>query len=612
MSGDPTIPAPPLSPEAFLSSGWREALAASEKRQCWEYFVRLCERAEALEKEGRSGEAATLKAIARACHMTLKPSDPEGPLVPLYEGERGRTTALDDFGPSELDLFAAVLDEIDDTELQARLGDVLWLRCRDGRAGLKAAAAYLASSKALLQADQLVASDATIRRALDIAAHLGRQNQAYTAASTELIALARQLAAAGERKKCIGILRALIHHGEGDPAEVAPMMQEWALGATDEKDWIWAQHWWELARKYSALGKDGDGVERARRGSAATFVRQAEDEEAKGPGRQGVAAHWLHAAVHALRQVKSCRSERERLTARALALQEQSLDEMGQFRHTFDLTELLEAAESAVTKPTLREALVALACLVTPSAVSDLEDQVREQARVAPFSHMLGAIGVDKGGRVRSRKRAMPLGTEVGAAVAFRARVVEQANHHQTIHAIVVDRIRSHILDQHFLPGEEMAQLAWASPFIPPGRELATSRGLDLGLRGDYATSAHLLVPQLEHALRWHLNRVGVLTLTHDQDGVQRERNLKQLLAMEGLEGFLDRDTIFDLQALLVEEVGPNLRNEVAHGLLDDGQLRAWPPKYFWWAVLRLCVLPLVSSDPRERDRSSAHDAEGP
>ena len=52
-----------------------------------------------------------------------------------------------------------------------------------------------------------------------------------------------------------------------------------------------------------------------------------------------------------------------------------------------------------------------------------------------------------------------------------------------------------------------------------------------------------------------------------------------------------DDDLIFDLQGLLVEHHGSNLRNETAHGLLDDGQMGTEEAMYLWALTLRLCLM---------------------
>jgi hypothetical protein len=54
-----------------------------------------------------------------------------------------------------------------------------------------------------------------------------------------------------------------------------------------------------------------------------------------------------------------------------------------------------------------------------------------------------------------------------------------------------------------------------------------------------------------------------------------------------------DEDTLFDLQGLLIEESGSNLRNRMAHGLINDNGFLHSLMSYLWWLTLRLCCLPI-------------------
>ena len=46
----------------------------------------------------------------------------------------------------------------------------------------------------------------------------------------------------------------------------------------------------------------------------------------------------------------------------------------------------------------------------------------------------------------------------------------------------------------------------------------------------------------------------------------------------------------FDLRGLLVERMGANLRNRIAHGLMSDADFSGTDVVYAWWLALRLCV----------------------
>ncbi len=50
------------------------------------------------------------------------------------------------------------------------------------------------------------------------------------------------------------------------------------------------------------------------------------------------------------------------------------------------------------------------------------------------------------------------------------------------------------------------------------------------------------------------------------------------------------RPPVFDLQGLLVEHLGSNIRNRTAHGLIDPAQFDAPTMRYLWWLALRLLL----------------------
>jgi hypothetical protein len=58
---------------------------------------------------------------------------------------------------------------------------------------------------------------------------------------------------------------------------------------------------------------------------------------------------------------------------------------------------------------------------------------------------------------------------------------------------------------------------------------------------------------------------------------------------------------LFDLQGLLVERHGMNLRNRMAHGLMTDGEFTTPTVLYLWWLVLRICVIYAFTNSKQKR-----------
>ena len=90
--------------------------------------------------------------------------------------------------------------------------------------------------------------------------------------------------------------------------------------------------------------------------------------------------------------------------------------------------------------------------------------------------------------------------------------------------------------------------------------------GIRAHFSGDYIASVHILVPQVEQALRQLLEQKGVQMLG-GKDGVRQDL-LKNMIA--GGEGVLGRDLAEFLRVWLIDEDAVNLRNRVCHALYGD------------------------------------------
>jgi hypothetical protein len=136
--------------------------------------------------------------------------------------------------------------------------------------------------------------------------------------------------------------------------------------------------------------------------------------------------------------------------------------------------------------------------------------------------------------------------------------------------------------------------LTSASAFVPSGRAELFADGLAAGFAGDFATSLHILIPQIENSTRALLDRHGAITSKIDSDGIQEERDLGTLLHLPETGEIFPEALLFEMQGLLVERFGTNLRNLFAHGLLETDRCWDGQSVYLWWLTLFLVVTPLL------------------
>ena len=73
-----------------------------------------------------------------------------------------------------------------------------------------------------------------------------------------------------------------------------------------------------------------------------------------------------------------------------------------------------------------------------------------------------------------------------------------------------------------------------------------------------------------------------------DQNGIQNEIGLSSLMEVPETEKIFGKDLSYEIKALLCWHSGPNFRNNLAHGLLDDDECQSFGAVYVWWLGLRL------------------------
>ena len=138
------------------------------------------------------------------------------------------------------------------------------------------------------------------------------------------------------------------------------------------------------------------------------------------------------------------------------------------------------------------------------------------------------------------------------------------------------------------------------SPFVPGDRADIFALGFARFFRGDFISAVHVLVPQLENAVRHVLSIAGEDTSTIRNDMTQENLSLPAMLKnhREPLEKAFGPAIVFDMENVFVFEGGPKIRHQVAHGLISGAECFSTDAIYACWFIFRLCCLPLLPNWP--------------
>ena len=606
-----------LTKDDFDRSHWQNVIANRQKKECQVYRAEFFEKAREAEESGDTKTREVFSLLGHITSLMLKSDSPHEPFAPLAVFHDFRTAIVDDFSDAHLDVLRELAPEISDAEMKARVADVLWIRKRDFQMAQLAVKAYLESAQSLEDPRKWSLCFQRIERASHLAALLGKKNKHFMSVIAYIEALLDKYKGDDPLFLSAKLMALLQEYREGDPSKYAAIAEKAALRAESEHDWHKARNYWQIKAQWHVLQKDADGKRAALLSAAEIYVKESEDVLNRTPPSYQAAYTHLEKAIEALRRIGNTKERVEELHKRLVEYQHKAVAEMRSSVFTSDINfmEVMEKAREEVKGKSQLDALLKLAVMGVSPKVDTLREQVQESTRQHLFRNFVPEYRVNEMGKVTARKPSM-----ISSILSNDSQKVEEVTRsemfklsrlYQQIHAqAVVEPARDQINLEHNVRLEDWLPIVANNPLVPPNREYIYATGLQAGIKGDFLVAAHLLIPQLENSVRYLLNQQGIITSTLDDKGIQNERDLNTLLYSEEVQTIFSEDILFDLQSLLIHRFGSNLRNRMAHGLIDYDGFITLEVSYLWWLTLYLCCLPILAqrqsqSEPSETSENS-------
>jgi hypothetical protein len=449
-----------------------------------------------------------------------------------------------------------------------------------------------------------------MQRALRLGAQIGRGNGDHYHHSVSQIKDALDPASSllVPPWAAIELLELLAEFNEGDSAKYANLSEQLAVAFAADGNWCQAKPCWDLKAKWHVLEKDQNAERAARLRSAETFEGLAKEALEQSDPNFSLVCHHLEDAIQAFRRLGES-GRAEQLHQQMIKYQGNVRAQMGRIEHEIDLRDAVHWAISIVRGRTLEDAVFSLLAAGPVINVEDVRKAVEEQGLATPIQHLIATVSVNDDGRTIARRPSRFSSDPDEVAGAVRADMFADAAFTQQMFAVgVIESARRQIVLEHPVRERNVMELLRDSPWIAEGRAPLVARALHAGFNGDFVIATHLIVPQIEHSLRYGLSQIGVITSDiDDPTGTQEEQNINALLFVPELRRLMPEDMIFELQGLLIERFGFNLRNRIAHGLLSTSGFGAPAHRYLWWMALRMYCLPMLMARNSARGEAVAH-----
>jgi hypothetical protein len=606
-----------VTKDDFLSSGWRDALPATNKYRYSDYWSALSKAARAAMDNGAASAGKVLWLLADACSMALRPESRNETFQPFMIMQGKRSAIPEDYTEADLIFFEEILPEIDDYRLKARLADILWLvqKPRKVEYALFAIDSYVQfplGVESFLR-DGKNAWHRAIRLTLTLRGGAGER---MLQIRDVLFAKFREANFSdGAYALWLAELLEKAYLDEDKSNEVASKLVTFAKTAADAQDWNCAREYYEGTIRWNNRSGNKSEVNRLYADIAETWVSEAEQRAAGNKPSNMAGGHFFECAIQTFRKIPKKDRATHRADERIAELHKSmnranklAIDEMKIFKTSeVDISQSIEASREQVVGRAFPEVLLAFANLYPGAKVDEIAKLAKKNLPL--FRCLSGLTHMTRDGRVAARSSAAGSGGDDSPETKQAIRQ-EMINHYCSQMGFVVQAQILPALQivsaEHRITERTLLSMCRNSHVLPPRREALWVKGLFFGFEGNFIVSTHLLIPQVEHLVRIIMKQSGLKTTTLDSKGIETENGLSTLLEHPDIKTAIDKNLLFEFRALLTEPNGPNLRNETAHGLLEAEHGMSAYAVYLWWLCLRLVVNSIDWKIPNHGDGTSS------
>lgn len=590
----------------FLASRW-EHKAKDGQAYCYDSLLRSLERISKQKRdENKVAEAEALNLLAIIASMRLKTSSINEPFEPLYiDYQRNQRSLLPlDLTENHLSFLESVLPEVKDAWLKARIADVLWI-------GRKPRVPKFAH----------IAIDAYSEHEIEFDTWIFDVKKCYARA----IALCRQIKDFDRHSRIREkLIREAIKSDSADfglVLQICQFLNDQALDVDYEKpiaenlirisDLRRAEGDYRFARECLSLSEiklNQTKLEAERIDCLFQLALCFEEEADSIKGSQSSFANLLYTqATQAYRRIPRVHRDPlsidQRIDDLKLKISDTgvaSLKDMAVIKTPFaEGQQMADEAQNHVSgKESSRDAIL----YFTGVFIGFERDKLFQEAKVHMqsylFTSMFGSTHISRDGRVVKR---IPPASMTRNDESANAQVIEKnalsifTSECQIIVQASIIPALEQILEEHSVERGLIVSACYNSPIVPENREQILANALWAGFEYEFSNAIHLLCPQVEHIVRTQLTKNGVNTRRVDDYGISSELGLSSLLELPQCDTILGKDMAFELKAVFTHPLGFNLRNEVAHGLLDDNSAYEVSSVYAWWLTLKLVVRSILN-----------------
>lgn len=344
----------------------------------------------------------------------------------------------------------------------------------------------------------------------------------------------------------------------------------------------------EYCKLYEKAAKRSDpGLVRIRRLKADNLIAVSKSFSGDDAGTLQRRIVCLKNAIATLKQIPNSENERTELLKELEMAQKKFIPQMQSFSCAIDISETIRRIIAPLESFTKEESLYYIACVFPFVSAKGIRERIIKRVENDPLFQLFSPKLLDGKGKVVACLPA--LNASLLDESSLQSHSIREATNEIYYISHHIAQLKRRIGELHEVTEADIERIVTNSSFVPKERKTAYVKGLYAGFNDDYMTSLSILVPQFENSIRTLVELCDEPTYKLNSDGTEELISMNGLLAFPKVKECFDEDFLLSLHAIFCSKFGMNIRNAIAHGMVDDDKFNTYHALYVWWFIFKMC-----------------------
>ena len=320
------------------------------------------------------------------------------------------------------------------------------------------------------------------------------------------------------------------------------------------------------------------------------YEKEADTLDSKDSRNVHQILHYIQLAMNAWTKVEDkqeSKTRRQLLTKKAKPLKDLRFQSLKATPgDAYDITESVNHMRDIVESCSFEQMLIRLVYLHKLKTPNEYIDQLRKSGFL--FSSFFTTNIMDEYGRLSC---IVPTLRDASSEDEIAIAEHEAGKDHSLAANAFTSRFLHLARSKHTFTEDTLRFLVEDNAFIPGDRKDTFLKGLVAGFNLDLATAMHLLMPQVENAIRSLAELCSAVVYKTDCNGIEECLSLDSILKLEELQESIDPEILFNMRVFYTSPYGIGMRDIIGHGLRSDKGLQSADSLAVWWFTLHLVCL---------------------